>query len=64
MVYTLACDIVMLAEEEKGMRTMMLKLGRYLRTKGLTVNASKSKIMRFKKDGGRMRKVSWWWEGK
>lgn len=55
---THAYDIVILAEEEKGMRTMMLKLGRYLRTKGLTLNASKSKIMRFKKGGGRMRKVS------
>lgn len=55
---THAYDIVILAEEEKGMRTMMLKLRRYLRTKGLTLNASKSKIMRFKKGEGRMRKVS------
>lgn len=32
----------------------------YLRRKGLTLNTSKSKIMRFRKGGGRIRKVSWW----
>lgn len=59
---------------EDILRKMRNKVGRrklgpgvldgYLRRKGLTLNASKSKIMRFRKGGGRVRKVSWWWEGK
>jgi len=65
-VYTLAYadDIVLLAEEEDGMRAMMSRMERYIRGKKLEVNAKKSKVMRFGKGGGRRRKVNWSWEGK
>lgn len=65
-VYTLAYadDLVLLAEEEDGMRAMMSRLEGYMREKRLKVNAEKSKIMRFGKGGGRKRKIRWSWEGR
>lgn len=58
-VYMLAYadDLVLLAEEEKGMRAMMTKLERYIRQKWLTVNVEKSKMLRFEKGGGRRRRI-------
>lgn len=60
-VYTLAYadDLVLLAEEEDGMRAMMSRLEGYMREKRLEVNARKSKIVRFGKGEGRKRKVRW-----
>jgi len=48
-VYTLvyADDMVLLTEEEDGMRAMMSRLEGYMREKELEVNVKKSKIMRF-----------------
>ncbi|KAL6417685.1 hypothetical protein ACFW04_012578 [Cataglyphis niger] len=65
-VYTLAYadDVVLIAEEEEGMRSMIGKLEGYLEKKGLELNVGKSKILRFRKEGGRDRKVSWRWKGK
>jgi len=54
---TYADDLVLLAEEEEKMRAMIGRLERYIREKRLEVNAKKSKIMRFKKRGGRKRRV-------
>jgi len=59
-----ADDIVLLAEEEDGMRSMMSRLENYMREKRLEVNEKKSKVMRFGKGGGRRRKVRWRWEGR
>ncbi|XP_011160748.1 uncharacterized protein LOC105196488 [Solenopsis invicta] len=44
-VYTLAFadDLVLLAEDEEGMRAMMARLKRYMIKKGLVVNVEKSK---------------------
>ena len=65
-VYTLAYadDVVLMAEDEGGMRCMMERLGRYLEEKGLELNESKSKVMRCRKGGGRLKKASWFWKGK
>ncbi|KAL6416732.1 hypothetical protein ACFW04_013190 [Cataglyphis niger] len=65
-VYTLAYadDVVLIAEEEEGMRSMIGKLEGYLEKKELELNVGKSKILRFRKEGGRDRKVSWRWKGK
>lgn len=65
-MYTLAYtdDIVLLAEEEEGMRAMMARLERYMKGKKLEVNVGKSKIMRFGREGGRRKRMGWWWEGR
>ncbi|XP_071652705.1 uncharacterized protein [Temnothorax longispinosus] len=54
-----ADDIVLLAEGENEMRSMMERLERYLDKKRLELNAEKTKIMRFRKGGGRMVKKDW-----
>jgi len=65
-IFTLAYadDLVLLAEEEEGMRAMMARLEGYIKGKGLEVNREKTKIMRFRRRGGRKKKVGWYWEGK
>jgi len=65
-IYTLAYadDMVLIAEEEDEMKAMIARFERYIKEKGLTVNAGKSKMMRFGKGRGRMKKVNWRWEGK
>lgn len=57
-------DIVLLAEEEDEMRSMMGRLEGYLGRKGLELNTRKTKIMRFRKEGGRMGKRKWLWRGR
>lgn len=58
-VYTLAYadDVVLTAEEEKRMRSIIEILGSYLERKELELNAVKSKIMRFRKGGRRKKKM-------
>ncbi|KAL6420586.1 hypothetical protein ACFW04_014633 [Cataglyphis niger] len=65
-VYTLAYadNVVLIAEEEEGMRSMIGKLEGYLEKNGLELNVGKSKILRFRKGGERDKKVSWRWKGK
>jgi len=50
-----ADDMVLLAEDEGSMRSM---LERYLDDKSLELNTEKTKILRFRKGGGRRKKVS------
>ncbi|XP_071577986.1 uncharacterized protein [Temnothorax nylanderi] len=56
--------MVLLAEGEDEMRSMMERLERYLDKKRLELNAEKTKIMRFRRGGGRMVKKVWWWKGR
>lgn len=60
-VWTLAYadDVVLMAEEEQEMRAMLSRLERYLEKKGLELNAEKTKVMRFRKGGGKYIKVDW-----
>lgn len=60
-----ADDIILLAEEEGGgVRNMIERLERYLERKGLKLNVGKTRIVRFRKSGGRLGKVDWRWKGK
>jgi len=65
-IYTLAYadDVVILAEKEEELEAMIRRLERYLEGKGLELNAEKSKIVRFRRAGGRMRERVWKWKGK
>lgn len=54
----------MLAEEEEGMKAMMAKLKKYIRKKRFIVNIEKAKVMRFRKGGGKRKKINWRWEEK
>lgn len=60
-VYTLAYanDMVLIAEKENEMRSVMDRLEKYLEKKRLKLNAEKSKIMRFRKRSGRLSKRDW-----
>ena len=59
-----ADDLVLIAEEESGMRLMMAELEKYLEEKDLVLNAEKSKIMKFKKGGGKEKNQTWKWKRK
>ena len=54
-LYSLAYadHIVLLAQDEGGLRLMMEELRMYLREKNLDLNVGKSKVMGFGKGGGR-----------
>ncbi|EZA49461.1 hypothetical protein X777_11959 [Ooceraea biroi] len=43
---------------------MIARLERYIDKKGMEVNIGKTKVMRFRKGGGRERKMKWRWKGK
>jgi len=64
-LYSLAYadDIVLVAEDEGGMRSMLERLEAYLDGKGLELNRDKTKVMRFRRGGGRMGRISWRWKG-
>jgi len=59
-----ADDVVMLAEREDDMRSMIERLEGYLERKKLVLNVDKTKVMRFRKGKGRMEKREWWWKRK
>lgn len=65
-MYTLlyADDMVLLAENENEIRSMIERLEEYLRKKNLELNTEKTKILRFRKGGGKMEKREWRWKGK
>ena len=65
-IYTLAYadDLVLLAENEEEMRSMIERLEGYLGRKNLVLNTEKTKVMRFRKGGGRVKKRDWRWRGK
>lgn len=64
-IYSLAYadDVVLMAEEEGEMRSMMERLEKYLEEKGLELNTEKIKILRFRKGRGRS-KIRWKWKGR
>lgn len=64
-IYTLAYadDMVLLAEEEEELNSMIERLEEYLDQKRLELNAKKTKIMRFRRGGGRWKKRQWRWKG-
>jgi hypothetical protein len=55
-------DLMVLAREEKGMKEMLGSMEKYMRRKKLTVNVEKSKMMVFRKGGGRRKINEWRWE--
>ncbi|KAH0816561.1 hypothetical protein GEV33_006230 [Tenebrio molitor] len=57
-----ADDLVVLARGEKGMKEMLGNMEKYMRRKKLTVNVEKSKMMVFRKGGGRRKINEWKWE--
>jgi len=61
---TNADDLVLLAKNKESMKKIMRRLERYLRDKNLQLNAEKSKMLCFRKRGGRRRRVKWMWKGK
>lgn len=65
-VYTLAYadDIVLIAKDKEGMKKMIGKLETYLEKKGLELNVEKTKVMRFRREGERKKKVRWKWKGR
>jgi len=65
-IWTLAYadDLVLLAKNEESMKEIMRRLKRYLRDKNLQLNAENSKMLCFRKGGGRRRRVKWMWKGK
>lgn len=60
-MYTLAYadDLLLLAEEEGGIKCMVARLERYLDRKGLELDVRKSKMMRFRKGGRREEEFHW-----
>lgn len=52
--------MVLLAEKEGQMRSMIERLEKYLEGKRLELNVGKSKIVRFRRGDRRIRKVRWW----
>lgn len=56
-----ADDLMELAENKK-MRSVIERLERYLDRKRLEVNTEKTKIMKFRKGGGKEEKRDWRWK--
>jgi len=58
-IWTLAYadNLVLLAKYEESMKEIMRRLERYLRDKNLQLNVEKSKMLCFRKEGGRRRKI-------
>lgn len=54
-IWTLAYadDLVMLAKSEEGMKEMLKRMERFLKRKKLQLNTEKSKMVCFKRGGGR-----------
>jgi len=59
-----ADDIMLMADKEEEMGSMIERLERYLEGKSLELNVEKTKIMRFRKGRGRRKKKKWRWKGK
>jgi len=65
-VYSLAYadDVVLLAEDQESMKSIMERMEIYLDKKNLELNVGKTKVVRFREGKGRMSKMDWWWRGK
>lgn len=59
-----ADDVVLLADKEEELRSILDRLEGYLDRKRLELNVRKTKIMRFRKGGRRLKKKCWRWKGK
>ncbi|XP_071578809.1 uncharacterized protein [Temnothorax nylanderi] len=58
-----ADDVVAIAEDEEEInKRMMKRLEKYFDRKKLRVNVGKTKVMRFRKEGGNMKKMEWKWK--
>lgn len=57
-------DIVLMAENEEWLSRMLKELGKFLKRKGLELNADKTKIMCFRKAGERKREIKFEYGGK
>lgn len=64
IIFIGVCRRALLAENEDEMRSMIERLEGYLERKKMELNTGKTKIMRFRKGGGRMGKRVWRWKGK
>lgn len=65
-VYSLlyADDMVLIAEKEEEMKSMLERLEGYIDRKGLEINVEKTKIVRFNRRRGRRKRIRWRWKGK
>ncbi|RLU19665.1 hypothetical protein DMN91_008222 [Ooceraea biroi] len=65
-VYSLsyADDVVLMSEDKEGMKSIMVRLEKYLEEKKLELNSDKTMVVRFRKGRGRMDKRIWRWKGK
>lgn len=52
-IYIYADDMALMAKEEQDMRAVISKLEGYLHKKGLELSTEKTKMMRFRREGGR-----------
>lgn len=50
---TYADDIILLMEEKDELRSMLERLKKYLKRKGLELNVEKMKVIRCRRGGGR-----------
>ena len=56
-----ADDLVLVANEERGMKDMIRNAERYMKKKKLEVNVDKTKMMIFRKERGRAKESEWKW---
>lgn len=65
-VYSLlyADDMVLIAEKEEEMKSMLERLEGYIDRKGIEINVEKTKIVRFNRGRGRRKRIRWRWKGK
>jgi len=66
-IWTLAYadDLILLAKNEESMKEIMRRLERYLRDNNLQLNTEKSKMLCFRKGGGKIRRrIKWMWKRK
>lgn len=56
IVLLYADDLILFAHSPRDLRSKLLALNEYCELKGLTVNVEKTKVMIFKKGGGRLKK--------
>lgn len=59
-----ADDIILMAVNDKEMRSMLGRLEGYLESKKIELNVDKSKVVRFKKQRERWKRREWKWKGK
>lgn len=61
----MACadNIMLLAENVRGIKKILKIMEKYFEGKGLKVNVKKTKVMRCRKGGGKRKKVVWRWKG-